>query len=94
MPLTLFSGDSYLEEGIFFYHVTQLQHEANFLPRCHLGIPPCSCDQSQHIPAKKERWSEGHKYAKTRHLQGVRSKTVFVAGHQGLAQMWRSDTSI
>lgn len=44
---------------------------------------PCGCDQSQQLPAKKGRWSEGQKYAKTHNLQEVCCKTVFVAGRQG-----------
>lgn len=43
---------------------------------------PCSCGQSRHILAKKERWSEGHRYAKTCNLLGICSKTVFRAGHR------------
>lgn len=46
------------------------------------GNPLWSFGQSWHIPSKKERWSEGHKYAKTHNFQGVCSKTVFAAGHQ------------
>lgn len=34
MPLALLSAGSYLEEGFFLCVVTQLHHEAHFLPRC------------------------------------------------------------
>lgn len=82
MPLAILSAGSYLEKGSS--SMLSLSYTAKLISCWGVSLgSPHGCDQSQQVPAKKWGWSEAYKYAKTHNLQGVCSKAMFAAEHQG-----------